>query len=205
MVWKTIAIAVVVILMVIMAQRNSDHRTHPDDIKPSKVVKSLLDRYPTVLRKVTGWAKDGDWKSMESEHDYIQVLFPLTEPGVANKNLTLRSKRDVSFLARNESFRKQYEQALLAMCKFYGIGVAKPKVPGGSQADFLEPHFEIVQEERFRKFFVQSGHNHKRITRIIKFLGLMRSRFYVGFKEFALEQANENSLSEVTIEFWEQA
>jgi hypothetical protein len=80
-------------------------------------------------------------------------LFPLTEPGQANRDLVL-TERDVRYLQQDKEFLKQAFVATRCMYAFFGLRAT----PEG---------IVIHHKRRFAAFFIQSTHNHLRITRML--------------------------------------
>lgn len=155
-----------------------------------KVTERLLERHPRTLRKLRWWVDDENWQAIEEAHDFVQVLFPLTEPGKANRDLVL-TERDVRYLQQDKEFLKHSLIALHCMYKFFGLKAT----PDG---------MVIEHKRRFYTFFVTSQHNHLRITRMLKFMRLMGlKKSHARFRTFCVQAARDMKLP--SLRYWKTA
>lgn len=139
-------------------------------------------------------AFDDFW--LEHTHDFVQWLFPIPEASRANPMAPVLTEEDRAFFKRHGDLRQQQRRALDRMLAFYGLarrnGVIEA-LPG------LNPRDHI--------WLKAGGHNHLRITRII------RSMHYCHQPQLAAElQAafisigqTKGFVSERTISYWRMA
>jgi len=139
--------------------------------------------------------KSDEW--LESTHDYIQWLFPLTEKSGANPTAPLIDVNLVSLFRFNTKAQNNYLLGLDRMLSFYG----------------LERHEGTITKSenwKFRKgyWFVTPTHNDLRITRMLKSMSIL------GFNDLAcslldelLQLSNEPDcgFSSDAVEYWKLA
>lgn len=139
-------------------------------------------------------AMDDFW--LEHTHDFIQWLFPIPEISQANVHAPVLTNEDRVCLRADEALRHQHRRALDRMLSFYGLNRTVEGIvalPGLNMSDHI--------------WLKPAGHNHLRITRII------RSLHYCYQPELALEvQAafiqfgrSLGQVNEETIGFWLRA
>jgi hypothetical protein len=102
-----------------------------------------------------------DDRALERHHDYIQWLFPLREPSGANPDAPVLTAAEIGAVRASPGLRGAVEKALGRMTRFYA-----------ANDHWLTAH----------------DHNHLRITRIIRSVGLLlgpqaAERFYNGISE----------------------
>lgn len=87
-----------------------------------------------------------DDAALERHHDFIQWLFPLTERSAANPDAPILTAADVDAIRTSPALQAAIERALIRMTAFYG---------------------------RTDHWLTGCNHNHLRITRIIRSVGLL--------------------------------
>ncbi len=102
-------------------------------------------------------AFDDFW--LEHTHDYLQWLFPIPEPSQYNARVPVLTREDIAWFRTDRHLRTQQIRALDRMLAFYGLerrdeGVVA--LPGLN----MKTHIWLKP----------AGHNHLRITRIIRSL-----------------------------------
>ncbi|MBQ0747673.1 MAG: hypothetical protein KBT82_04320 [Marinobacter sp.] len=102
-------------------------------------------------------AMDDFW--LEHTHDYIQWLFPIPEPSRANVLAPVLTEADRENFQKDDELKRQHQRALDRMLAFYGLR------RNGSQVEAL-PGLNI----REHIWLKAGGHNHLRITRMIRSL-----------------------------------
>jgi hypothetical protein len=114
------------------------------------------------------WSWDVD--RLERTHDYIQWLFPLTEPSGVNPGAPLLDARTIAAFAGELRLREHVGRSLALMLDFYGYRMA----PAGEELT-VEPTAD--QAVRQAVWLTPLNHNFLRITRILRsatLLGLGR-------------------------------
>ncbi len=102
-------------------------------------------------------AFDDFW--LEHTHDFVQWLFPIPEASRANPMAPVLTQEDCDVFKRDSDLRQQQTKALDRMLAFYGL----VRRNGGIEAlPGLNPRDHI--------WLKAGGHNHLRITRIIRSL-----------------------------------
>ncbi|MBS4168266.1 opioid growth factor receptor-related protein [Parachlamydia sp. AcF125] len=136
------------------------------------------------------------YEEKEEKHDFIQWLFPSSQPSAYNPHAPVLTEDLLDELVRDEEVMKNLKKSFLVMLDFYGLKYEKGKVDKAS-------HFET------RTFWIRPGdHNHQRITRILECLGnfgLIEEK--KSFLDFLRTLKNEfpHGISEVSFKYWEAA
>lgn len=102
-------------------------------------------------------ALDNFW--LEHTHDYIQWLFPLPEPSRANFMAPILTDEDRAAFQGDDNLKLQHRRALDRMLGFFGLvrrNLEIKALPGLNLKDHI--------------WLKSGGHNHLRITRIIRSL-----------------------------------
>ncbi|KPQ01688.1 opioid growth factor receptor-related protein [Marinobacter sp. HL-58] len=139
-------------------------------------------------------AFDDFW--LEHTHDYIQWLFPIPETSNFNHQVPVLTSEDRACFRTEKTLRLQHQKALDRMLAFYGLERTEQGVvpmPGLNMKSYI--------------WLKPAGHNHLRITRII------RSLQYCYQPEVAMEVQSAvialgkslGQVSEKTIGYWRTA
>jgi len=104
-------------------------------------------------------ALDDFW--LEHTHDYIQWLFPIDTPSRANLQAPVLSEDDRQWFGRDPFLRFQHRRALDRMLSFYGLK---------REEHTIEPRDDLHPNQHI--WLKRGGHNHLRITRMIRSLYL---------------------------------
>lgn len=104
-------------------------------------------------------ALDDFW--LEHTHDYIQWLFPIDTPSRANLQAPVLSEDDRQWFGRDPFLRFQHRRALDRMLSFYGLN---------REEHTIEPRDDLHPNQHI--WLKRGGHNHLRITRMIRSLYL---------------------------------
>lgn len=106
------------------------------------------------------WALPPFW--LEHTHDYVQWLFPLPEASRFNTFAPLLSAADRRAFAADATLRQRQRRSLDVMLAFLGL------TRGENNAITALPELNI----REHIWLKRSGHNHLRITRMVRSLHL---------------------------------
>jgi hypothetical protein len=120
-------------------------------------------------------------EELEDIHDYIQWLFPLTEPSAAAPRSPVLTTEDMSIIKEDLVIQDNLNKALERMEQFYD-----------NNDHWLEDY----------------NHNHLRITRIIKSLNLLLDRDIAErFYGKIMDRINSSpgSVSEESVSYWNKA
>jgi hypothetical protein len=152
------------------------------------------------LKEIQGWSD----KDLETTHDYIQWLFPLTEPSAFNPDAPILDARAIQEFHARRELRDNLRRSFLRMLSFYGLESVEGEAP------------RIVPSQSFTKqaanWLTPSNHNHLRITRILRSLQLLglSEEAAAMFRSLAALYGRESAapmprISEETFRFWRSA
>lgn len=150
------------------------------------------------LSDILGWDAD----RLEHTHDYIQWLFPLTEPSAYNPSAPVLGASDIAAFRSDPGLRARLRQALLVMLDFYGLACedADPAA--------VKVHEAEAFAERSRGWLTPGNHNHLRLTRMLKSLALLglsgHARGLLACLE-AIAARSHGVISEATLTHWRRA
>lgn len=140
------------------------------------------------------WALSPFW--LEHTHDYVQWLFPIPEAGRFNGFAPLLSEADRAAFAADEALRANQRRSLDVMLAFFGLT---------RQALVIEPLPELNMREHI--WLKRGGHNHLRISRIIRSLHLCQQpELAAAFQQAVIEiGTTQGVMSEQSIAYWRAA
>lgn len=153
-----------------------------------------------TLEYVLGW-DDG---VLETEHSYIQWLFPLTEPSHAVRSSPVIGQEEIALFRADAGLRQKVARAFDRMLRFYGFAPAQGKAGDGSPAIVPSPDLPV----RLGEWLTPGNHNFLRITRILKCLALL------GFSREArsflaalagVRAGHPGVINDVTWRYWAEA
>jgi hypothetical protein len=154
--------------------------------------------------KLRSWSEivsqNDNW--LESEHDFIQWLFPLKEPSEFSKFAPLLTDEDISILKMERLFKKRMVTSFFIMMSFFGLD---PKTINDELKLQKDSSFF---KERSKVWLSLNNHNYMRITRILKSLCLFGLNKYAeAFMECLLDLKKEfdSDISMTNIEYWMEA
>ena len=161
-------------------------------------------------------AKDGENRTLddilkftdnelEYHHDFIQILFPLPERSPINPRAPVINKETRDAFVQRQELRQQYFRSLVCIARFYGFDITSETIANDKVAIFMKP--DPQRFDRNSKLWrTRFGHNHLRITRIIRSLRVLGMEDLAhGFWQTLVNNDKTNSISERTFMFWERA
>ena len=153
-----------------------------------------------TLDQILGW----DFNKLESIHNYIQWLFPLTDRSSANWNAPVLTQSDIEVFRSSALVRKNLVSAFHRMMSFYGFEVVNPR---GTNPIFLNNGADFP--ERAANWLTRGNHNFLRLTRIMKSLRLAKLDPYATALFQSLDDLYKTHYSEVigstTYHYWKDA
>ncbi|XP_040187629.1 opioid growth factor receptor-like [Rana temporaria] len=158
----------------------STYQSSPDEMPNLMFYKNQMQFRPNGL-----YIEDllRNWKDrydiLEENHDYIQWLFPLRQPG-RNPHATPLHEDEIEMMKNDEEVKRRLCEAYKLMLGFYGLQLL----------DESSGRVGLAQncQERFRNLN-SNTHNNLRITRILKCLGEMGfERFQAPLVRFFLKE-----------------
>lgn len=140
------------------------------------------------------WALSSFW--LEHTHDYIQWLFPIPEAGRFNGFAPLLTPTVQAAFQDSDVMRQHQQQSLAVMLDFFGLArdengiVAQPTLA-------IPTHIWLKA----------GGHNHLRITRIIRSLALCHQPGLARtFQQAVIEIGTHRGVvSDSSIHYWREA
>jgi len=140
--------------------------------------------------------QDDDW--LESAHDYIQWLFPLTEHSRVTPSAPTLSRSDIKAFRSDPLLRGHMLIALRRMQRFFGFDISAGVLTKGSNWN-----------ERKTNWFTEQTHNSLRITRILKSLTLVgleaEAVCFQTFLARVSETEPDCGVTKESLAFWERA
>ncbi len=137
------------------------------------------------------WSLNDFW--LEHDHKYIQWLFPIDSQTKFNRHAPMLTPADMEAFSKSEILKQAQRNSLSIMLRFFGMQqVGNIIVP--------TEHLNI----RDHIWLKHGGHNHLRISRIIRSLMLCgQPELSLLFQRSMLETAEKfGEVSEITKEFW---
>jgi len=150
------------------------------------------------LEDIWIWQRD----RLENVHNYIQWLFPLSEPSKFNANAPILDESVIAAFLADKELRRRLYRSFKLLLDFYGLQCVTSQESGvkiSKAANF---------ESRRQYWLRPMNHNHLRITRILRSLSLLGLKAYA--KAFLtclqeLYQEDPKAIAPNTMEFWEKA
>ena len=102
-----------------------------------------------------------DNKKLEDKHKYIQYLFPLPIKSKYNPDAPVINQIFINEAINNMEIRKNIIKSFLRMLNFYGYSYS------------VKP-FDIIDKGETKQWLTKQNHNYLSITRILKFLMLVK-------------------------------
>jgi Opioid growth factor receptor (OGFr) conserved region len=159
-----------------------------------------FDHRGRYLEEILAWSDD----ELERVHDYIQWLFPLSEPSGFNVNAPLLDDRTIREFRSRPELRRNMRSSFLRMLAFYGLEMIESPGP------LVRPSPRFAQ--RSGNWLTKSNHNHLRITRILRSLRILgleaeaSALFNCLNGIYNAEGANDPPrISDETFGFWKSA
>lgn len=140
------------------------------------------------------WSQDDFW--LEHTHDYIQWLFPIPEAGRFNGFAPLLDVETRKWFANSPELQAQQARSLDRMLRFFGLRWLGDRIEADTHLN-LRDHIWLKA----------GGHNHLRITRIIRSLHLCGQAELARAFQAAVIQigTGQGYVTEATVGFWMRA
>lgn len=139
-------------------------------------------------------ALDDFW--LEHTHDYLQWTFPIPEPSQYNARVPVLTKEDIAWFRTDRHLRTQQIRALDRMLAFYGLERRDEGIVALPDLN-MKPHIWLKP----------AGHNHLRITRIIRSLQYCSQPALAGELQSAVIELGQSvgQVSEKSLNYWRSA
>nr|WP_290955735.1 opioid growth factor receptor-related protein [Halomonas sp.] len=140
------------------------------------------------------WALSPFW--LEHTHDYIQWLFPIPEAGHFNAFAPLLTTDVQAAFEREEPLRRHQQRSLDVMLNFLGL-------TRESNAITAQPTLSL----QTHIWLKAGGHNHLRITRMIRSLALCHQPALArAVQQAVIELGTQHGVvSEASLQYWQEA
>lgn len=140
------------------------------------------------------WALSPFW--LEHTHDYIQWLFPIPEAGRFNAFAPLLTPTVQAAFEREAPLRQRQQQSLDVMLDFFGL-TRDGNVITAQPTLSMQTHIWLKA----------GGHNHLRITRILRSLALCHQPALArAFQQTVIEFGTQHGVvSETSLQYWRAA
>lgn len=153
------------------------------------------DHRSRTLEQILFWDDD----KLESNHDYIQWLFPNVEVSRFNDQAPILTEQDIQTFNESEKLRINLGLSFERMLEFYGLEIVVVEGRG--------PVIEVSEffPEKMNNWLTPNNHNFLRITRILKCLNLLGLRKEaILFQDFLKELYKEYKkiIGPATFQFW---
>ncbi|MDR5900183.1 opioid growth factor receptor-related protein [Halomonas vilamensis] len=139
------------------------------------------------------WALSHFW--LEHTHDYIQWLFPIPEAGRFNAFASLLTPAVQAAFEGSDVMRQHQQRSLEVMLDFFGLD--------WDGSDIVAQPTLTIQTHIWLK---AGGHNHLRITRIIRSLALChQSELARTFKQAVIAIGTQQGVvSDTSLKYWQK-
>jgi hypothetical protein len=158
------------------------------------------DHRGRYLQEILSWPDE----RLEVVHDYIQWLFPLSEPSGFNVSAPVLTPATIDQFRGQPELQKAVRSSFLRMLDFFGFQIRSTNPLDVKR----RPDFS----EKSERWLTQGNHNHLRITRILKslhILGLQREAkaFFDCVSEIYEEERRKSdpTISDETMLYWRRA
>jgi len=168
----------------------------------SRIIQFYLNQTTTTDNK-NGYLFDDilQWNNekLERTHDYIQYLFPLKEKSKYNKDALTLTDMDIYQFKYNQVLRKNVRKALSRMLSFYGIHEVVLK-----KYDYID----YIWDRKTKHWLSLNNHNYLRLTRIMKFLMMIKMEYrsiklFIALCNIYNSQTNsQTNISKTTMKYW---
>ncbi len=143
---------------------------------------------------VWGW----EWEVLETQHDYIQWLFPLTTKSAAVPRSPVIAPDEIAAFRQDPGLRQKLLKSLQVMLSFYGFTLA-PDVS-------ITPDAEFAMKSG--RWISIKNHNYLRISRILGSLMLLGLPEHARALHRALQEVYRTRAEDIgpeTLAFWDRA
>lgn len=140
------------------------------------------------------WSLSSFW--LEHTHDYIQWLFPIPEAGRFNGFAPLLGDEEQAIFATHEVLQANQRRSLDVMLTFFGLARHELRI---------DPLPELNMREHI--WLKRGGHNHLRISRMIRSLHLCQQpELAAAFQKAVIEVGTtQGVVAEQSVEYWQAA
>lgn len=159
-------------------------------------------KQPDSQGRLIGEIWQWDYALLETTHDYIQWLFPLTEKSGFNYRAPVLDSQTITVFRMSEELRERLLTSLKVLLAFYGLQIYHQDhltIKVGKSSEY---------EDRKANWVKPGNHNHLRLTRILKSLRTLGLERYAEALFVCLEriyQEESDNIEELTYAYWREA
>ena len=151
------------------------------------------DHLGRKLDDILRWSDD----KLEARHDFIQLLFPLTEPSAHVPSAPVLDAASLAEFQKNPTIQRNLLRSFQRMLQFYGFTLDAKKPEVSAAADF---------SSKSADWLMLGDHNHLRITRILKCLTACGLHAHAAaLVKALLPIADPDKVSAETVGYWRRA
>jgi opioid growth factor receptor-like protein len=139
--------------------------------------------------------------ALESNHDYIQWLFPLPERSSASAHAPILTAADMQAFEQSPALRASLLRSLSVMLEFYGFEL----IEAAEQLQVRRAHDFAA---RSAVWLTPFNHNYLRLTRILRSLKLLSCADHAVALFACLQdvyRAHADAIGEETFKYWKRA
>ena len=156
-----------------------------------------IDHQGRKIEDIWSW----NYEKLERVHDFIQWIFPLSEPSSFNPDAPILTVEEISSFRNSEELKGRLLISFDLMLGFYGFVRLENR---GNVKILKGPNYET----RIQKWVTPYNHNLLRITRILKSITLLglsvyAAKFLDALEELYLER--QNVIGAVSFQYWKSA
>jgi len=143
--------------------------------------------------------QDDEW--WDGCHDHIQWVFPLNDASLFNRNAPILDNDTIKIFQQDKVIHAQATAAVLRYMRFLGFTVGH----NGHSFEFDDSEETV---EKFSIWVRKADHNHLRITRMLKFLKLIKLDHLADKVFEALSAVKEDFghlIPDQTFGYWQRA
>ncbi|KAI1084846.1 opioid growth factor receptor conserved region-domain-containing protein [Whalleya microplaca] len=175
-------------------------------------LRRLVEFYDPATKGVDACGRTLDqilsWRDtrLETQHDYIQTLFPLPEGSLFNDLAPVIDEETFLYFRQHDGLRSNLRRAFERILAFYGFEI-KPQGDADADAGRVTVTAKNNNAENFARWVRRMDHNHLRITRIIRCLRVLGlEKEARGFYD-ALVRTRDTlgQIGAQSMEFWKRA
>lgn len=156
-----------------------------------------IDNQGRKIEDIWSW----DHEKLEYIHDFIQWIFPLTEPSSFNWNAPILTGEEISSFRSSQELKDRLLRSFDLMLGFYGYMRLEDK---GNVEIAKSSNYEA----RIREWATPYNHNFLRITRILKSLTILGLSIYAEKFLEALEKLyseKQSIIGAISLQYWQAA
>ncbi|KAK8131113.1 hypothetical protein PG984_007551 [Apiospora sp. TS-2023a] len=185
--------------------------SQPRPTKPA--MQRLVDFYDPATKGTDVGGRTLDqilaWRDtrLESQHDFIQILFPLPEGSIFNEWAPVVDEETFLYLRQDSTgFKRTMRRVLTRMLAFYGFDIAWDQNASGSWVVAVTVRAG-AENDCFPRWVRRMDHNHLRISRILRCLRVLglEDEARAFFQALVWVFDTYRRIGDQSMQFWKRA